>query len=197
MFTEIGTQVSDDDRRRLFRLASMLLDYPDDELLAATPRLADSAAELEDPGLRSRITSFLVWFGASQPEDVQRHYERLFGLKDGPSLNLVTEDPTIDGDAEVRGAALLALEEGYRANGWGHGDRQLPDFLPFVLDFAAVLGPGAGEAPLRRHRAGIAQLRHDLEVQRSPYAHVVIAVDDVLPAPTRTPQEQDGHAVSR
>jgi nitrate reductase delta subunit len=196
VFTEIDTQVSDDDRRRLFRLASMLLDYPDDQLLAATPRLADSAAELEDDGLRGRITAFLVWFGASQPEDVQRHYERLFGLSDGPSLNLVTDDPAIDGDAELRGNALLALEEGYRAQGWGHGDRQLPDFLPFVLDFAAVLGPGAGEAPLRRHRAGVARLRESLEAERSPYAHVVMAVDAVLPALATTPSEENGHPVT-
>lgn len=45
--------------------------------------------------------------------------------------------------------ALLALAQRYRATGWDIDGGELPDHLPVVLEFAALTGPGSGEAPLR------------------------------------------------
>jgi nitrate reductase molybdenum cofactor assembly chaperone NarJ/NarW len=45
-----------------------------------------------------------------------------------------------------------------------------------VLEFAALAGPGDGEAPLRQHRRGLELLRSSLEEARSPYRHLLEAV---------------------
>src|SRR5262249_33750154 len=64
------------------------------------------------------------------------------------------------GDTRRRGMALLAFKTAYRAAGLEPADAELPDYLPVVLDFAAV-APG-GEDLLRRHRADLELLRRAL-----------------------------------
>jgi nitrate reductase delta subunit len=89
------------------------------------------------------------------------------------------------GDTRRRGMALLAFKTAYRAaglapvKGEGEAGEELPDYLPVVLDFAAV-APG-GEDLLRRHRADLELLRRALHEAGTPYARVVDAVSAQLP----------------
>lgn len=200
MITDVAPEVTEQDRRALFRIASVLLTYPDDELLDGTPEVAAAVARIEDAGLRGRLAFFLVWFGASDRLDVQQHYVRTFDLRRSSGLNLTYH---LHGDTRKRGVALLTLKQRYRAQGFTLDDRELPDFLPVVLEYAAALGPGEGEAPLRQHRRGVELLLAALDAQRSPYAHVVAAVAAVLPPLTDADREalallaHDGPPVER
>lgn len=169
--------MSADDRTRLFTLASLLLQYPDDELIAAGPELVELARAVGDEGLLALATSL----AHDPPIDSQRRYVETFDLRRKSSLDLTYY---LHGDTRKRGLALLTLKQRYRALGFAVTDRVLPDFLPVVLEFAAVAGPGAGEAPLRQHRAGIALLATSLAESGSPYAVVLDAVCAVLPEMT-------------
>jgi nitrate reductase delta subunit len=79
--------------------------------------------------------------------------------------------------------AMLAFKAAYRAAGYDPADDELPDYLPLVLDFAA-LHP-QGERLLRAHRADLELLLRALRQAESPYAHVVEAVCSLLPAMRR------------
>ncbi|MEU4564908.1 nitrate reductase molybdenum cofactor assembly chaperone [Actinoplanes sp. NPDC023936] len=165
-------------RATLFQLASLLLTYPDDDLLRAGPELREAAAGLEPSGVREKVSTFLDWFLAVSPMTAQRHYVETFDLRRRSGLYLTYY---LHGDTRKRGMALLMLKQRYRAHGLRLADGELPDLLPIVLEFAAVAGPGDGEAPLRQHRQGLELLRAALEESGSPYRQLVEAIVDVLP----------------
>ena len=133
------------------RLCSLLLQYPDAELHRRPAGLTAAAGPL--PAIARR--------GATWPpsptgsphrtrEALERHYVEMFDLRRKSSLYLTYY---LHGDTRRRGMALLTLNQRYRAAGWDT-DGELPDHLPVVLEFAALAGPGGGEAPLRQHRRG-------------------------------------------
>jgi len=161
-------------RSRIFELASVLLTYPDDDLRAAGDELRAAADRIGHP----RIDEFLDWFLATPVIDVQRHYVQTFDLRRRSGLYLTYY---LHGDTRKRGIALLALKQRYRAHGLTLADGELPDLLPVVLEFAAVAGPGDGEAPLRQHRQGLELLRAALTESGSPYRLLLDAVCAVLP----------------
>jgi nitrate reductase delta subunit len=82
------------------------------------------------------------------------------------------------GDTRERGMALTALVDAYRTAGVRVAPGELPDFLPALLELAAVTLAGA--TVLGEHRAALEALRADLEKTKSPYAEVVRAVVDAL-----------------
>ncbi|MEV6348066.1 nitrate reductase molybdenum cofactor assembly chaperone [Actinoplanes sp. NPDC051851] len=161
-------------RSQVFQLASLLLTYPDAELLAAGAELRAAAVTAGSPPLGE----FLDWFLAQSPIDVQREYVRTFDLRRKSGLYLTYY---LHGDTRKRGMALLVLKQRYRAHGLRLADGELPDLLPVVLEFAATVGPGAGEAPLRQHRHGIELLLTALREAGSAYLKVLEAIVAVLP----------------
>jgi nitrate reductase delta subunit len=75
--------------------------------------------------------------------------------------------------------SMLTFKTAYRAAGWHPSDDELPDYLPMVLDFAALTP--RGERLLRAHRADLELLRRGLEQAATPYVDVVAAVCALLP----------------
>lgn len=174
------------DRRRLFELASLLLTYPDAELVDALPELAAAAREIEHERVRARVLTFLDWFAATAPAEVEQHYVATFDLRRRSGLYLTYY---LHGDTRKRGVALLTLKSRYRAHGLTLASGELPDLLPVVLEFASIVGPGDGEAPLRQHRRGVELLRASLADAGSPYAGLVEAVGLALPPLTAADHE--------
>ncbi|MBO3739312.1 nitrate reductase molybdenum cofactor assembly chaperone [Actinoplanes flavus] len=168
------------DRSRIFQLASLLLTYPDEELLAAGDELRAAAAGVDG------LANFVDWLLATSPIEVQRHYVQTFDLRRRSGLYLTYY---LHGDTRKRGMALLMLKQRYRAHGLRLADGELPDLLPIVLEFAATAGPGDGEAPLRQHRQGIELLRAALHETRTPYASILDVVCELLPQLTDADRE--------
>jgi nitrate reductase delta subunit len=166
------------ERARLFELVSLLLTYPDDELLGAAAELRAAAAGIADEPVRAQLDEFLDWLLAATPIEAQRHYVQTFDLRRRSGLYLTYY---LHGDTRKRGMALLVLKQRYRAHGLRLAEGELPDLLPVVLEFAALVGPGDGEAPLRQHRKGIELLRSALAESGSPYRLLLDAVCAVLP----------------
>jgi nitrate reductase delta subunit len=174
----VTAPVAAGDRARLFRLAAVLLTYPDAELLGAGDELTAAAAEITDRACRDRVEEFLAWFTAGRPVDVQRHYVQTFDLRRRSGLYLTYY---LHGDTRKRGMALLILKQRYRAHGLRLAGGELPDLLPVVLEFAATVGEGDGEAPLRQHRRGVELLRTALAELATPYHLLLDAVCLALP----------------
>lgn len=175
------TTASPADRARIFQLASLLLTYPDAELLDAGEQLRAAAARIEHPAAHDQITEFLDRLLTTAPIEAQRDYVRTFDLRRKSGLYLTYY---LHGDTRKRGMALLVLKQRYRAQGLRLTAGELPDLLPVVLEFAATAGPGDGEAPLRQHRQGLELLRAALAESGTPYRLLLDAVCTVLPALT-------------
>jgi nitrate reductase delta subunit len=158
-----------------YKLASVLLQYPTRALFDGLGEL-DAAARSTPRHARGHLTAFLGWLRATPPHEVAQHYVETFDLRRRSTLYLTYYR---HGDTRRRGMALLAFKTAYRAAGLAPTGDDLPDYLPVVLDFAAV-APG-GEDLLRRHRADLELLRRALHEASTPYAQVVDAVCAQLP----------------
>ncbi|MER6674106.1 nitrate reductase molybdenum cofactor assembly chaperone [Streptomyces sp. NPDC000983] len=178
------------DRALTLRLVSLLLQYPDAELVSARAELTATVRALPATPAAEHLARFTDWFAAQEPEALERHYVDMFDLRRRSSLYLTYY---LHGDTRRRGMALLTLNQRYRAAGWNADGGELPDHLPVVLEFAALAGPGAGEAPLRQHRRGLELIHRALTDVGSPYRHVLAALLTLLPPPT----EADRAAVDR
>lgn len=169
------------ERALLLRLVSLLLQYPDRELLGSRPELTAAVAALPPSPAADELAAFAAWFAAAEPDDAAQHYVEVFDLRRRSSLYLTYY---LHGDTRRRGMALLALAQRFRAAGWEPAAGELPDHLPLVLEYAALAGPRGGEAPLRLHRRGLELIRHALADTGSPYRHVLTALTGLLPPPT-------------
>ncbi|WP_340681430.1 nitrate reductase molybdenum cofactor assembly chaperone [Amycolatopsis coloradensis] len=174
------------DRARLFELASVLLTYPDATLIGAGKELSAAVGEITHDEVREQLTAFLDWFLTTDSLQVETHYVRTFDLRRRSGLYLTYY---LHGDTRKRGIALLTLKQRYRAHGLRLTPGELPDLLPVVLEFAAVAGPGDGEAPLRQHRRGLELLRSTLDECGSPYRHLLEAVVAALPPLTEADRD--------
>jgi nitrate reductase delta subunit len=112
----------------------------------------------------------------SDPSEVAEHYVQTFDLRRRCALYLTYYRY---GDTRKRGMAMVIFKAAYRDAGFVPSEDELPDYLPMVLDFAA-LAP-RGERLLHAHRADLELLRRALVKADSPYSDVVTAITAQLP----------------
>ncbi|MDE3130319.1 MAG: nitrate reductase molybdenum cofactor assembly chaperone [Acidobacteriota bacterium] len=159
------------------KLCSLMLSYPDAELLAARRSLAGAVAQAQPQRAREALERFCGWWVAREPLALAQHYVETFDLDRRCSLYLTFY---AEGDKRSRGAALLRLKRMYRAAGLPLAGSELPDHLPSMLEFAADVPDGRGLVMLREHRAAIELLRLSLRDRGTPYADVLEAVHSAL-----------------
>ncbi|MGW4894822.1 nitrate reductase molybdenum cofactor assembly chaperone [Kitasatospora sp. NPDC004240] len=160
--------------------AAHCLGYPDP--LAATgpggpAALRAALAPVRHPAA-GPLRAFLDRTEALPATELAAHYVETFDFTRRHSLYLSW---WTDGDTRARGAALVRFKEAYRAHGLEFTGGELPDFLPAVLEFAALTG---SDALLREHRPALELLRLALTERDTPYALVLDAVCATLPGPS-------------
>ncbi len=162
------------------KLASVLLQYPTAALLEGIGELDDFAATTSPRQARAAFARFLAWLAATAPADVAQHYVQTFDLRRRCALYLTYYRY---GDTRKRGLAMLAFKAAYRDAGFTPSEDELPDYLPMVLDFAALTS--RGRRLLRSRRTDLELLRRGLARAESPYQDVVAAVCAQLPRLSR------------
>jgi len=157
------------------RVLSALLGYPNAELRAAMPELAEALARTD--GLsRTRLAelqALMRWIGANDPYEVEARYVDTFDRGRATSLHLFEH---VHGDSRERGPALVDLQQTYERAGLLLQGKELPDHLPIVLEFAST-------QPDKLAREFLGEMAHILTAvfsalleRESPYASVIAAV---------------------
>lgn len=170
---------------KTLKALSILLSYPSVELQAASGDIRQAlteeglvAAELLEPLLSQLESSKLL--------ALQAHYVDLFDCTPRLSLYLFEH---VHGDSRERGLAMVELLEFYRRHGLELNTRQLPDYLPLVLEFLAVLPLAEAQLLLEKIGPILAVLKQRLEERQSPYAVVFSALLE------RSPTKPDAKAM--
>jgi nitrate reductase delta subunit len=158
------------------KLASVLLQYPTLALFDGLEELERFAASAGPRPARESFQRFLEWLRVTPATDVAQHYVETFDLRRRCALYLTYYRY---GDTRKRGMAMVVFKAAYRDAGYVVAEDDLPDFLPIVLDFAALCPKG--ERLLTSHRTDLELLRRALVKAESPYADVVGAVTTALP----------------
>jgi nitrate reductase delta subunit len=164
---------------RAQKLCSLLLQYPDQELLAARPQFQEAVSNLSGSDAKRALQRFCSWWEQVAPLAMQQHYVETFDLDKRCGLYLTFYG---DGDRRERGQALLRMKRLYRAAGLPLEGTELPDYLPVMLEFAAEKGGREGAVVLREHRAALELVRIGLRERDTPYAYVLDAVCATLGA---------------
>lgn len=169
---------------RIFRLLAALLDYPDDEILAALRAEAgadparfvaiEDAAGVLDAAAHTELAGFIGGLLAAEPATRQAEYVQTFDLTAEHSLHLTHH---LFGEEKTRGPALIDLGEFYRSYGLQADPRELPDFLPLMLEFVSTLGLDEARVFLADVAKVLGVLATNLEKAASPYAALVHIIE--------------------
>jgi nitrate reductase delta subunit len=156
-----------------FRLLGLTLGYPDDALLAARPAIASAFRALHPSAAREAVEPFLAVWSVQPAAEVAAAYVATFDLHKRTGLYLTYY---LYGDRRQRGQSFLRLKRLYAAAGWELTTRELPDYLPLMLEFAGLVSDGLGTAVLTEHRPALELLRLGLVAGGSPYASLLEAL---------------------
>lgn len=155
---------------KLLKLLSVLLDYPSEELWAHRDELLAAAREGGAPGgLHEHLLSFATGLLDDDPMQAQERWMATFDR--GRSMSLMLFEH-IHGESRDRGQAMVDLLQAYRDNGYELATRELPDYLPVVLEYLSTR-PTEDVSDWLSHTAHILQLLAARAQERgSPYAVV-------------------------
>ena len=117
----------------LLKLVSVLLDYPQDALWQHGDELlqAAQAAELA-PARRATLVAFVRELLATDSLEAQDRWLSTFDRGRAMSLLLFEH---IHGESRDRGQAMVDLIEAYRKHGYELSAKELPDYLPLLLEY--------------------------------------------------------------
>jgi nitrate reductase delta subunit len=170
-----------EDIRVIRQAAAVCLGYPDQDVIATSGLLRAALAESAPREVENFEPSLAFW-ESSDPSTIQTHYVDVFDLSRKHSLYL---SYWTDGDTRRRGEVLAAFKQRYRRSGFLVNTRgELPDYLPMVLEYAAIVDPVDGTALLQQYRSSVELLRLALVERGTPYAGVLTAVCSTLPGPS-------------
>lgn len=161
-----------------FRVLSALLQYPDEELVAARDEILGAA---DDP----RVEAFVEGQFSVPLRDLQDEYVTTFDFDRRASLYLTYHT---HGDRRQRGIELVRLKRRFAEAGLELAGGELPDYLPALLEFASLV-PG-GHEPLAELRPSLELLRGRLHQRTSRYAPLFDVLVEKLPPLTRTQEER-------
>ncbi|MBO0854746.1 MAG: nitrate reductase molybdenum cofactor assembly chaperone, partial [Nocardia sp.] len=150
------------------------------DTLGMLDELTAAAGTVPEPA-REHLTELLAHLSGTDPLESARAYVETFDLRRRASLHLTYY---AYGDTRKRGMALLRFKHAYRHAQVELSDRELPDHLPVLLEFAATCDPIGGERLLGEHVPVLEMLRLSLTDSGSPYADALAAVLCTLAPPT-------------
>ena len=172
--------MSEAQRRALFMMASVLLDYPDNGWEHKLRVVHEQAATLPT-GVEKLLQPFFAFAYQQGQRGLEEHYVSTFDQRRRCSLFLTYYAV---GDTRQRGAAIWAFKEALESMSFTMQRDELPDHLCVVLEAAALADDQSHSMAcgmLSAHRDGIEVLRTALEHAGSPYAGVVTAICAALP----------------
>lgn len=160
-----------------WQAASLLLGYPDEELLQRLDTIERATDSLPE-SLGGPLRACVAHLRETPLTELEADYVDTFDTRRRHNLFLTY---FAHGDTRKRGMALLRFKQTYLASGLVLTDTELPDHLCVVLEYAASYDADQGRQLLLDHRAGLELLRIALTEAGSRWAGAIEAVTATLP----------------
>jgi nitrate reductase delta subunit len=159
----------------LFRAFSALLSYPTAEMRQALPEIADviRGSVLVAPRERAALLALIEEIGSDDLLSAQEHYVDLFDRGRALSLHLFEH---LHGESRDRGSAMVELKQLYAAAGFELTARELPDYLPVVLEYLSCRDTAETREMLADCADILRTIARALIARRSRYAAVLQAL---------------------
>ena len=161
----------------IYKLLARLIDYPTAEMienLSEVRALVDADSSITSPE-KEAINEFVSWMGGQDLLRIQEYYVNTFDMVPEHDLHLTHH---LFGDDRGRGPALVDLSEHYKAAGLEVAAKEIPDFLPLILEYVSTLDDMGARVFLGDAAKVITVLAANLEKAESPYAKLMRIIDN-------------------
>lgn len=155
----------------VFRALSALLSYPSEEARAALPEIAAviTSSRLIGPRERAGLLALIAEIAKGDTLHAEENYVDLFDRGRSLSLHLFEH---LHGDGRDRGKAMVELKQIYNNAGFELSPKELPDYLPVILEYLSCRNLAEARAMLSDCAHILASIARSLLARRSPYAAV-------------------------
>jgi len=156
---------------RIYKILSVLLEYPEQELIDNLPEIraiVDESIEL-DADEKVSLRKFLDHLVSLPLIEMQVNYVDTFDRIPEHSLHLTHHLFGEESDRD-RGPALIDLGEMFKEYGVNTVTNELPDYLPLILEFASYLEDNEATVFLSDVNKVLNTLTQNLTKANSPYA---------------------------
>ena len=159
----------------LFRALSALLSYPTPELRQALPEIAAvvRAATLLTAREQRGLLGLVDELGRGDLLEAEERYVDLFDRGRSLSLHLFEH---LHGDSRDRGEAMVDLKRIYERAGFELSARELPDYLPVLLEYLSCRDVAEARAMLADCAHILMTIGRSLIARSSRYAAVLQAL---------------------
>ncbi len=167
---------------RTYKVAALLLRYPEADWLAELPQLKQALHEERRFNHRAaeRLAPLFAFLEGPLLK-MQAQYVETFDRQATHGLYLYEH---LHGESRARGAAMVELLERYRRHGLELDCDELPDHLPVFLEFLSLLPRRKARNELRHFTAVLRLLAARLARAGSPYACVFDMLSRLTPRGT-------------
>ena len=159
----------------IFKAFSALLSYPSEDMRRALPEIADvvRATPLLASRERNDLLDLINDLGRGDLLGAEERYVDLFDRGRALSLNLFEH---LHGESRDRGEAMIDLRRIYEQAGFELSARELPDYLPVVLEYLSCRDLAEARAMLADCAHILTAIGRSLVARRSRYAAVLQAL---------------------
>jgi nitrate reductase molybdenum cofactor assembly chaperone NarJ/NarW len=159
----------------VFRAFSALLSYPSEEMRRALPEITDVilAAQIVAPRERQDLLDLIDELRRDELLAAEERYVDLFDRGRALSLHLFEH---LHGESRDRGEAMVELKQIYELAGFELSTRELPDYLPVVLEYLSCRDLAEARAMLADCAHILTTIGRSLVARRSHYAAVLQAL---------------------
>jgi nitrate reductase delta subunit len=159
----------------VFRALSALLSYPSEEMRQALPEIADviRSTPLIAPEGQRGLLELIDELGGLDLLTAEERYVDMFDRGRALSLHLFEH---LHGESRDRGEAMVELKQLYEHAGFELAARELPDYLPIVLEYLSCRDLDEAREMLADCVHILTTIGRSLVARRSRYAAVLQAL---------------------
>lgn len=163
---------------RLYKIISVLLEYPCRDLVAHWDEINRSVSALENLTEEDKkvLNGFTQWASSMSLTRLQAEYVNTFDMTTENSLYLTYH--LFDEQDRDRGPALVQLSELYKTTGFEIDDGELPDYLPLVLEYISTMDDeNSAQSFLQQTAQALEIIASNLEKNESLYAPLIRMIE--------------------
>ncbi|KEF35969.1 respiratory nitrate reductase chaperone NarJ [Schinkia azotoformans MEV2011] len=161
------------DSQLTFQICSYLLNYPDQALIDSIPEVLEEIDSLQSSDTKQELQSYCEKVKKQSLTKLVSTYINTFDF--GKKTNLYLTYMS-NGEQRERGMELLFLKNFYKLHGFEVTDKELPDYLPIMLEFAGQVDEAAMKLIFERYLTNIEEVSKNLNDGNNLYGHIIKAI---------------------
>jgi nitrate reductase delta subunit len=165
-------EIMSDEPQQVFQLCSYLLNYPDSEWIESLGEVEEEVKLLAASPMKEELHKFC--HGAMEISTAQIHATYVNTFDFGKKTNLYVTYMS-SGEQRERGMDLLFLKNYYKLQGFSVTDKELPDYLPIMLEFASLVEDEKIKPVFERYFENIKEIEKHLVEANNLYRHILTA----------------------